>query len=113
MFYVDEGAKTVSAHRYSYSLVHGDPGELQVLHKCDNPKCVRPEHLFLGTRTDNMVDATSKGRLTRKLNEQSVATIRARFANGGVTQKALAEEYGVSPVAIRFVLNRRNWKHVP
>jgi hypothetical protein len=57
------------AHRISWRLAYGDPGELHVLHHCDNPKCVRPDHLFLGTRSDNMQDMVRKdrwGNQTRK-----------------------------------------------
>lgn len=52
----------VYAHRVSWLLAKGDPGELHVLHHCDNPCCVRPDHLFTGTRADNMQDMVRKGR---------------------------------------------------
>jgi HNH endonuclease len=50
------------AHRLMWYLVHGDPGDLKVLHACDNPPCVNPNHLFIGTNSDNMFDAVDKGR---------------------------------------------------
>jgi hypothetical protein len=50
------------AHRVAWELTNGSPGDLKVLHKCDNPKCVRPDHLFLGTQRDNIRDRAQKGR---------------------------------------------------
>lgn len=64
--------RTVYAHRVSWLLAHGDPGDLHVLHSCDNPRCVRPEHLFLGTRSDNMQDMVRKdrwGNQTRRIHK--------------------------------------------
>lgn len=53
---------TTTAHRAGYILLRGDPGALWVLHKCDNPWCVNPDHMFLGTAADNMADMRAKGR---------------------------------------------------
>lgn len=54
--------KYLNAHRVAYAITYGDPGKLWVLHSCDNPSCVRPDHLFLGTHQDNMDDMRVKGR---------------------------------------------------
>lgn len=56
------GGRLQKSSRVSWSLAHGDPGELFVLHRCDNPRCVNPEHLFLGTQQDNLIDMRAKGR---------------------------------------------------
>jgi hypothetical protein len=60
--------QAVKAHRVAYTLAHGPfPDELYVCHHCDNPKCVRPDHLFLGTDLDNVRDAITKGRWIKKM----------------------------------------------
>jgi hypothetical protein len=59
------GGRKIYVHRFSWSLVHG-PTELDVLHHCDVPACVRPEHLFSGTHFDNMLDAKTKGRFVNQ-----------------------------------------------
>lgn len=123
------------AHRYSYELVHGPiPDGLFVLHRCDTPRCVRPDHLFLGTQADNMADATAKGRRgygarngkytmpertprgeqvgTSKLTADQVREIRRRYAAGGIGQRALAKAYGVVKSTIRHIVRRMQWKDI-
>lgn len=108
------------AHRISYRMATGVlPKEKMVCHRCDNPGCVNPEHLWLGTQSENMSDAGRKGRLskpatvgervnTAKLNRDAVLEIRA----SRLPVAELAKLYGVSKEQIGNILNRRQWKHV-
>lgn len=105
--------KVQQAHRVAWEMVHGPiPDGLFVLHHCDNPPCVNPDHLFVGTHSDNMVDAVRKGRHARaKVTEADVRDIRTARASGeGV--RALARRYRVDPKTIRDLLGHENWKHV-
>lgn len=90
---------------------------VSVLHTCDNPACVRPDHLFLGTQRDNLRDMSSKGRSTRgekqwmsKLTEAKVCDILTRYAPGNGAQ--LAREYGVVPETVYKIVARKNWAHL-
>lgn len=112
--------KIITAHRASWLLAYGNiPAGLDVCHKCDNRACVNPDHLFLGTRAENMADAARKGRTTKgirdsqaKLNDNSVREIREKYSAGGIFYRQLAEEYGVSSTTIRKAINRTHWSHV-
>lgn len=87
--------KMVLAHRVAYALSQGDPGELDVLHSCDNPACVNPDHLSLGTHQDNMDDMNAKGRHGSVIiPDEVVAEIRA--LKGVLTQQELADKFGIS-----------------
>lgn len=115
----------VRAHRISYLLAHGYlPDELHILHSCDVPACVRPDHLSLGDAFDNMQDKVSKGRQsggqraggenTRAvMDEYAVIECRTRYQEHHISQRALAAAYGVSRWTIRDALAGRTWKHVP
>ena len=108
------------AHRLSWELHFGKiPDGLGVLHKCDNPPCVNPEHLFLGTQRDNMQDCVAKGRKERGelcgrsvLKPDEVLEIRAKY-KPGAGYKNLAEEYGVGKSTIEAVVKSYSWKHLP
>lgn len=113
--------RTHKAHRVSYVLAYGEFDQsLLVCHKCDNPQCVRPDHLFLGTHADNMSDMAVKGRhvsynrgrpeliWSRKLSREKAAEIRARFS-AGVSARELAKVYGVLPGQIRKVAKGDAW----
>lgn len=112
--------KTVLAHRLSYEITYGPiPPGLHVCHHCDNPPCVNPKHLFLGTDADNSDDKCNKGRMPigesrsyAKLTDESVRQIRARYAAGGISQRALGREYGISSGIVSEVISRKRWTHV-
>lgn len=111
--------KPVKAHRFSWALHFGDPGDLNVLHTCDNPPCVRPDHLLLGTHADNMADMVAKGRQNsswawpvmkianreknRKLQDDEVRAIR-RAWSGGTSMVQLGKMYGVQHTTIRKIV---------
>lgn len=120
----------VAAHRYAYAAHHGLPLQelngLCVCHHCDNPPCVRPDHLFLGTVGDNARDAAAKGHFSteqcrnarrgekspkHKLTEPQVLEIRS-LSSLGLTNKAIAANYGVSNSTIRLIVCRITWPHV-
>jgi hypothetical protein len=108
------------AHRLSYATFTGPiPPGMFVCHHCDNPPCVNPAHLFLGTSEENTADRHRKGRDARgerqgpaKLNEEKVREIRALLAKGE-KQRDVARRFGVSQRAVQFIHSRRHWAHVP
>jgi hypothetical protein len=112
--------RNVRAHRVSWELAHGAiPDELHVLHRCDVRACVRPDHLYLGTHTDNVADRDNKGRQPRgernglaKLTPEQVRTMRAEYAAGGISQPALAKRYGIAHGTIEAIVHHRSWKHL-
>jgi YHS domain-containing protein len=107
----------MAAHRFAYELYIGPiPDKLFVCHKCDNPPCVNPDHLFLGTQKDNMLDCSRKGRTSSgayKLNRDQVEQIRERYKPGIVTQAQLGQEFGVSKAAISAITRCTRWKPLP
>lgn len=103
-----------SAHRLSWTLHFGRPPKgIMVCHKCDNPPCVNPDHLFLGTGRDNSVDAMLKDRVAHgerhgmaKLTEKSVLEIRG----SSLSQVRLAQKYGVSKALIYYIQKGIAWR---
>lgn len=115
--------KAVRANRLAMLILKGiEPGDLYVLHRCDNPSCINPDHLFLGTAGDNAHDMIGKGRQrwvpargersrTAKLTDADVVAIRERYAAGTLIN-TLRKEYGVKWDTIRDVVTRKSWSHV-
>jgi hypothetical protein len=115
------------SHRLAYGLSTGDSPEA-VCHKCDNPSCCNPSHLFGGTRADNNRDMTSKGRHwsktgsytaptgedspKAKLTSSDVISIREQYSEGKGTQRQLAAQYSVAQRSIANIIHRRTWADV-
>lgn len=128
--------RTVMAHRLAWELANEQaiPEGMLICHRCDNPRCVRPEHLFLGTPSDNMKDMVAKGRARMgdrhpshqypervvrgerhgrtQLTDATVLAIRARYASGNASHSILALEFGVPKPTVARILQRKNWTHI-
>ena len=118
------GKKPVGAHRISWEIHNKKsvPKGLCVLHKCDVRHCVNPEHLFLGTHQDNVIDMIQKGRqvlnptfgenhCSAKLKEKDVKEIRKLLATGQ-TVLSISKKYNVSHIPILKIKNNITWRHV-
>lgn len=107
------------AHRISYMIHHGEilDGK-HVCHKCDNPSCVNPDHLFLGTAHDNHMDMKQKGRhLYGERNNQSILTDDAvrkikQLLNDGLSQEKIARMFGVQQMQISRIKRGLRWSHI-
>jgi hypothetical protein len=118
--WVTYGGKQMNAHRASWLIHNGEiPSGLFVCHKCDVPHCVNPEHLFLGTSSDNMKDMWNKGRhsaptsgcvgsRSSKLTLSQVQEIRLRLINRD-KQSDIASDYGVCQTTISHINTKKNW----
>ncbi|MDE2104194.1 MAG: HNH endonuclease [Patescibacteria group bacterium] len=102
--------KNLRAHRLVYKYRRGEIGDLYVLHTCDNPACINPEHLFLGTAQDNMTDLISKGRRQdgrgncRALSSSQLKEVFELRAQG-LTQQAIADRFRVNQSTISLYLS--------
>jgi len=116
--------KAHCAHRISWIIANGPiPDGMVIMHSCDNPPCVNPDHLVLGTQLDNIKDRDNKNRWrgsgrrgqdmpTAKLSDAEVIEIRVRYAAGFVMQKNLAAEYGISKTQMHSIVHRKQWTHI-
>lgn len=118
-------SKKFMAHRFIWMQEHGEiPSGMFVCHRCDNPQCVRLDHLFLGTPQENTDDMLLKGRnrcvpkkgsevYNARLTESQVTEIRLKYASGKYTQMQLAQEYNIPHQGtIANIVNYKIWKHV-
>lgn len=124
-YHFGHGATTLrgrpaKAHRVAWELSRGPlPAGAYLLHKCDNPPCCNPAHLFVGTQADNMADMVKKKRHSHgekrtlaKLTDERVRDMRFLAETLPVSRRALAAAFGVSPKCVTLVLARQAWKHV-
>lgn len=109
------------AHRLSWAIHNSDPLDMQVLHKCDNVKCVNPRHLFLGSQKDNVVDCRKKNRnnntcasgernMHSVLNSLEVNAVKYFYSLGSVTQSQLAKIFNVNQSNISRILTNKQWR---
>lgn len=118
---ISVGVIDLRAHRVAWELFFGPIQDgLFVCHQCDNPPCVNPNHLFLGTNRENLQDAIRKGRINRKgdranrrkLRSEDIVAIRLMLKSG-ISGADLARNFGVSRCAISDIKYRRSWSSVP
>lgn len=106
------GDGRLKAHRAAWELVNGPfDYNLEVLHRCDNPPCVRPDHLELGTHAKNMRDAAIRGRIASKLTPSDVRQIRKLLANGD-GPAVIGRRFGVRDTTIHWIKQGLHWSHV-
>jgi predicted XRE-type DNA-binding protein len=120
MYY--HNGRSILSHRYSYYLTFGEfDTKLFVLHHCDNPKCVNPNYLFLGTNFDNIQDKVKKGRQSHsigelcgnsKLTEKKVIKIYKMYDSGNHTQQEIAEIFRVGQTTISNIVTGKEWNHL-
>jgi hypothetical protein len=111
--------QTIRSHRFSYQLSYGEiPEDKIIRHKCDNPSCVNPKHLEIGTHVDNVADRVNRGRsLFGERHPRTILTEVEVIEILGLKSKARAKDlgtkYGVGEGTIHNIWARRSWAHLP
>src|SRR3990167_2885059 len=113
------GGRKCKAHRVAWFLTNGIiPNGLYVLHRCDNPPCINPDHLFLGTDMDNKADQKQKGRQPlgerngrAKLSADMVREMRRLYKSGKISTRRLAMKFGITDSPTRRIISGKAWKH--
>jgi len=103
------------SHRLSYVLTNGAiPGDMWILHHCDNRSCVNPDHLYIGTAIENGRDTAERNRIPKgershlaKISQEGVENMRSMYASGGCIQKELAVHFGISHGYVNNIINMR------
>lgn len=110
--------KQHQSHRVSWYIKYGKHSDKLLLHSCDNPACVNPEHLREGAQSDNMKDkvgrrrqATGESHGQSRLTEEQVVAILKKHSEGASTRK-LGKEYNVSKTAILYIIKGKNWAYL-
>jgi len=112
--------KWLQAHRISYAIFYGPIPEGKIIcHHCDNPACVRPDHLYCGTWANNTHDAVVRGNMNvgvkngnSRFTEVDIIDIRNKYSTGKFTYRQIANEYNTYPMTICDIVRRKRWKHV-
>ncbi len=118
--------RMIFTHRLAWESTYGAvPDDLRVLHRCDNPPCCNPAHLFIGSQPENIADMHAKGRYRKagtvsgkagrgvlKLQAADVRSIRAQYAAGGISMKALGAEFGVCAEMVHRIVRGTAWQQI-
>lgn len=113
---VDDDGRALGVHRFSWQLHNGPiPPGLDVCHRCDNQHCVRPDHLFVGTRSENLRDMVQKGRgpLGERNHAAKLTAEQVRFIrSSSESARDLATRFGIGPQHVRRLRRGARWSHV-
>lgn len=121
-FYFDQDGQNrkCGSARIAHFLETGEWAAESTCHHCDHPPCCRPDHLFSGSQKANLTDAKEKGRTLQgekhpkaKLNNETVQTMRALYATGLYSKRAIAKQFGLGISTLQRILHRQSWSHVP